>query len=235
MSTESGTRPSTSGSAIRLSFAQSTANRTRSATSSGQRRRRLAIGMNPYSAGNGASPWSAMTVSLPSCSRARFAASSDPRASPSGFSCVVRTKRSCSRVAFATAAKSLTVVWGELIDQLCHSDPTFDRGIVLEGQLRGSFHAELTRKLGLQQRMGGLESVDRLCPLSFGTEDGHVDACVPEVGGRFHSGDRDEADPGVLELPDRLREDLANRLVDTAHPIGHRDIQALDAHRRTVM
>ena len=34
---ESGTRPSTSGSAIRLSFAQSSASRTRSATSSGQR------------------------------------------------------------------------------------------------------------------------------------------------------------------------------------------------------
>src|SRR6266516_41956 len=207
---ESGTRPRTSGSAIRLSFAQSTARRTRSATSSGQRRCRSPSGMNPYSPGSGASPCSTMTVSLPNCSRASLAASSEPRASPSGFSCVVRTKRSCSRIASATAVRSLAVVWGELIDQLCHADPTFDRRIVLEGQLRGPFHAQLAGKLGLQQRMGGLEAVDRLSPLSLGAEDGHVDPCVPEVGRGFHSRDRDEADPGVLYLPDRFGQALAN-------------------------
>src|SRR6476646_8706321 len=116
--------------------------------------------MNEYSTGSGASPCRTMTVSLPSCSRARIAASSEPSASPSGFSCVVRTKRSCSRIAFATAARSLAVVWGELIDQLCHADPTFDRRIVLEGQWGSAFHAQFARELGLQQRMGGLEAID---------------------------------------------------------------------------
>src|SRR6266446_5701795 len=195
---ESGTRPSTSGSAIRLSLAQSTASSTRSATSSGQRRSSSPSGMNPYSPGSGASPCSTMTVSLPSCSSARLAARSEPRASPSGFSCVVRTKRSCSRIASATAVSSLAVVWGELIDQLCHADPTFDRRIVLEGQLGSPFHAQLAPELRLEQRMGGLEAVDRLRPLSFGAEDGHVDPCVPEVGRGFHSRDRDETDTGVL-------------------------------------
>src|SRR6266550_1086494 len=218
---ESGTRPSTSGSAIRLSFAQSTARRTRSATSSGQRRWSSPSGMNPYSAGSGASPCSTITVSLPSCSSARFAASSEPRASPSGFSCVVRTNRSCSRIASATAVRSLAVVWGELIDQLCHADPTFDRRIVLERKLGSPFHAQLARQLGLQQRMGGLDTVDRLRPLSFGAEDGHVDPCVPEVGRGFDSRNRDEADAGVLQLPDRFGQDLANGLVDAAHPISH--------------
>src|SRR6478735_9548992 len=98
-----------------------------------------------------------MTVSLPSCSRARFAASSDPRAAPSGFSCVVRTKRSCSRIAFATAAKSLAVVWGEFIDQLCHADPAFDRRIVFELQLGSSFHEQLPREHGLQDRVRRLQ------------------------------------------------------------------------------
>src|SRR5712691_9380237 len=108
--------------------------------------------MNAYSPGSGASPCSTITVSLLNCSRARFAASSEPRASPSGFSCVVRTNRSCSRIAPATAVRSLAVVWGELIDQLCHADPTFDRRIVLEGQLWSSFHAQLAPQLGLEQR-----------------------------------------------------------------------------------
>src|ERR1700675_1946976 len=204
---ESGTRPRTSGSAIRLSFAQSTARRTRSATSSGQRRCRSPSGMNPYSPGSGASPCSTMTVSLPNCSRARFAASSEPRASPSGFSCVVRTNRSCSRIASATAVRSLAVVWGELIDQLCHADPTFDRRLVLERQLRSSFQAQLASKLRLQQRTGRLKAGERLRTLSLGTEDRQVDPCMPEIGRGLYSGDRDEADPGVLQLPDRFGQD----------------------------
>src|SRR5713226_1562129 len=218
---ESGTRPSTSGSAIRLSFAQSTATRTRSATSSGQRRCRSASGMNPYSPGSGASPCSTMTVSLPNCFRASVAASREPRASPSGFSCVVRTKRSCSRIASATAVNSLAVVWGELIDQLCHADPAFDRRIVLERQLRSPFHAQLARQLGLQERAGCLEADERLRPLSLGAENGQVDPCMPEICRRFYPSDRDEADAGVLQLPDRLGQHLANRLVDAAHPIRH--------------
>src|SRR6266487_466628 len=220
---ESGTRPSTSGSAIRLSFAQSTARRTRSATSSGQRRWRSPSGMNPYSLGSGASPCSTMTVSLPNCSSARFAASSEPRASPSGFSCVVRTKRSCSRIASATAVSSLAVVWGELIDQLCHADPTFDRRIVLEGQLRSPFHTQLAPELRLEQRTRRLQAGERLRTLAFGAEDRQVDTRVPEIWRGLHPGDRHEADAGIFQLPDPLREDLANRLVDAAHPICHRE------------
>src|SRR6266576_6967174 len=136
--------------------------------------------MNPYSPGSGASLCSAMTVSLPSCTSARFAASSEPRASPSGFSCVVRTKRSFSRIASATAVRSLAVVWGELIDQLCHADPTFDRRIVLERQLRGSFQAQLAPKLRLEQRTCRLQAGECLRTLSLGTQDGQIDPCMSE-------------------------------------------------------
>jgi hypothetical protein len=58
--------------------------------------------------------------------------------------------------------------------------------------------------------MRGLKPFDRLCPLSFGAEDRHVDPCVAEIGRRFHSRDRDEADPGIFELPDRFGQDLTN-------------------------
>ncbi len=46
--------------------------------------------MKPYSAGSGTAPARYMTASFPSWSNASFAASSEPSASPSGFSCVVR-------------------------------------------------------------------------------------------------------------------------------------------------
>src|SRR4026209_2238560 len=87
-----------------------------------------------------------MTVSLPSWSRASLVASSDPSASPSGFSWVTSRKRSCERTASATACRSLVVcVWGELIDQLGHPDAALDRRIVFEGQLGSPLHSQLAR------------------------------------------------------------------------------------------
>src|SRR5215204_5881260 len=214
MSIESGTRPRTSGSPIRLSFAQSSATRTRSETSSGQRRCRSSSGMNAYSCGSGESPWRTMTLSLPSWSNASFAASSDPSASPSGFSCVVRTKRSWARIASTTAATSLAVVWCELINQLGHANPALDRRIVLEGQLRSPLHAEFAGKASLQDRVGGLQTRHGRDSLSFGPENRHEDPGVPQVARRLHAGDGDEADAWILQLPGRLREDLPDGLVD---------------------
>src|SRR5207244_7597543 len=113
-------------------------------------------GMNEYSRGRGESPARYITVSLPSWRSASVVASSEPRASPSGFSCVTTRKRSCARSASATASRSL-VVWGELIDQLCHAHAALDRRIVLEGQLRGPLHSKLACKSSLQQAMCGGE------------------------------------------------------------------------------
>src|SRR5437868_3585651 len=189
---------------MRLSFAQSTATKTRSEMSSGHRRRRSASGMNAYSPGSGASPYSTMMESLPSWSKASFAASRDPSASPSGFSCVVRRKRSCPRIASATALRSLAVVWGELIDQLGHADPPLHRRIVLELQLGGSLHSELSRNLRLKHGMCRLETGERLRALPLGAEHRHVDPRVPQIGRGLDAGDGDESDPRVLELAHRL-------------------------------
>src|SRR5919199_4269254 len=139
-----------------------------------------------------------MYVSFPSVSSASFVASSDPSASPSGFSCVVSRKRSPSRNAAAAAARSsLVVVWGDLIDQLRHAGGALDRRIVLEGQLRSPLHSELARESSLEVRMRGLQAGERPRALLLRTEHGDEDACVAKVGRRLHGRHRDEADAWI--------------------------------------
>src|SRR6187551_1540759 len=157
----------------RVSCAQSTATRILSPASSGTSRKRPCAprSRNEYSAGNGAPPASTMTVSLPSSTSARCIASSDPSASPSGFSCEVTRNRSPARSASATAARSV-VVWligrlcrhvGDLgtgvqvVDQLRHPDAVLDRLIVFEQQLRRSAQVQLAVHARLQDPGGALE------------------------------------------------------------------------------
>src|SRR5246127_3650393 len=81
------------------------------------------------------------------------AARSDPRASPSGFSCVTTRKRPCRRRASAIAFRSVVwviVVRRELVDQAGHAHAALDGGIVLEGQLWGSLQPELACEPRLQ-------------------------------------------------------------------------------------
>src|SRR5437763_336051 len=110
MSRTSGAAERTDSSPIRSSLAQSTARSTRSAASSGGSRTRSSSGMNAYSCGSGVWPGRYMTASLPSCRTARVRASSEPRASPSGFSCVTTRKRSCRWRASAIAVRSVVCV-----------------------------------------------------------------------------------------------------------------------------
>src|ERR671933_2028779 len=98
-----------------------------------------------------------MIASLPMAASASLSAGSDPSASPSGFSCVTSRKRSCARIASATAPTSL-VVWGELIDQLRHADPALDGRIVFEGELRRPLHPQLAADPRLQDAVGGCEA-----------------------------------------------------------------------------
>src|ERR671937_2075825 len=176
--------------------------------------------MKAYSPGSGASLRSTMTTSLSSCSRASFVANSDPRASPSGFSWVVRRKRSCERRTSTTVARSL--VSGELIDELCHADPTLDRRIVLEGQLRGPLQPELPRDPRLQHAVRRREPGQALLALALRAEDADKDTRVAEVRRSLDSGDGDEDDPGGLQLADAFREHRPERFVDAAHAVTHR-------------
>src|SRR2546421_5942428 len=132
-----------------------------------------------------------MTLSLPSWSNTSFAERSEPSASPSGFSCVVKVKRSCPRIAAATAARSLAVVWGELIDQLRHPDPPLNRRIVFERELGSPLHAELARDSRLQNRVCSLQAGQRALAPPLGAEDRNEDSRVPQIGGGLDAGDSD--------------------------------------------
>src|SRR6188472_1149930 len=112
-----------------------------------------------------------MTLSLPSWSSASLVASSDPSASPSGFSWVTSRKRSFERSASATACRSLVVcVSGELIDQLGHTDPALDRRIVFEGQLGSPLHSQLARYPRLQDAVRRRKPGERLRALGLRPE-----------------------------------------------------------------
>src|SRR5919204_2742147 len=222
MSITSGASESGSGSGpMRVSFAQSSAIRTRSRQSSGRRRRSSASGMKAYSRGSGASPYRYIPASLPSRSSASFIARMDPRASPSGFSWVTRRNRSWSRIAFATPSRSV-VVWGELIDQLRHPNPPLDGGIVFEGELRRPLHSELAGDARLEHAVGRGEAGEAVFPRFLGAEDADEHASVTEVRRRLDRGHGDEPDARILQLADGLREHLANGLVHAAHSVSHR-------------
>ena len=115
----------------------------------------------------GGAVWPAryMTLSLPSSSSASFAPRIEPSASPSGFSCVTRRKRSWARIASATAARSLVGVGfivgrlgSEVVDQLRHAHSSLDRRIVFERQLRGPLQLQLAPDRRLEDAVRRRES-----------------------------------------------------------------------------
>src|SRR5438132_1732713 len=210
---------------IRSAFAQSTATSTRSSMSPGSSRRTPSSCRKAYSRGSGPPPDRYISTSLPSWRSATVVASSEPSASPSGFSWVTTRNRSCARRASTTECRSVIcgiVVGGELIDQLCHANATLDRRIVLERQLWSPLHSELAGKPALKQPMSSLEPGERRTLLARVAEHADVDRRHAEVGARHDSGDRDEADPRVLQLGQRLRHDLPDGLVHSTHPVTHR-------------
>src|SRR5579862_5641459 len=210
---------------IRSAFAQSTATTVRSAMSAGTSRRSSSSCMNAYSRGTGVEPDRNITTSLPSCRSASVIASKEPSASPSGFSWVTTRRRSLSRSAATTACRSLDVcvILGcELIDQAAHPHTVLDRRIVLERQLRSSLQSQLAGEPPLQDAVGGVEAAECRRPFLLGAEHADEDRRRAKVRRGIDAGHRHEADPGVLQLGQRLREHLPNRLIDASHALGHR-------------
>src|SRR3954447_11753947 len=208
----------------RLSFAASTATTARSPGPGAVPRKMPANSMNWYSFGIGTSPKRYISASLPSSRSASVMASSEPRASPSGFSWVVTMNRSRSRIAAATwpsSAASLVFVWVELIDEPGEAHPPLHRRIVLEGQLWSSLQMELAVHATLQHSVGGLQALERGVPLALGAENAHVDSRLAEVRAGVHPRHGDEADAGILERADPLGKHLAERLVHAPHATAH--------------
>src|SRR5206468_4595510 len=128
----------------------------------------------------------------------------------------------------AVVSVSVGVVWGELIDQLCHAHAALDRGIVLEGELRGPLQPELTRQPGLEHAVGRLQPGEARLALARGAEDADEDPSLAEIGRGLDAGHRDEPDPWVLEVGQGLGEHLTHRLVHSAHASRHaRNLSAL--------
>src|SRR5216117_463090 len=121
-------------------------------------------------------------------------------------------KRSCERIASATAVTSL-VVWGELINQLRHADPALDGRIVFERELRCPLQPQLACQPALQDAVRRLQAGQALLLPLLGAEDTDEDARVPEIRRGLDTRDSDEADPRVLELADRFGEHLANSFI----------------------
>ena len=82
--------------------------------------------------------------------------------------------------------------------------------------------------------MRGHEPGHARAPLLLAAEHAHVDRRLPQVLRRLDAGDGHEPDPRVLQLQQGLGENLAERLVDSAHPLGHTSTVAGDASRRCV-
>src|SRR5581483_9939540 len=189
--------------------------------------------MNPYSCGTSSAPGRNMTLSLPSCWSANWAPRIDPSASPSGFSCVTSRKRSCERIASATAAALPSLVaWCELIDQPRHANSPFYRRIVFERQLWGSLQPELAADPALEHAVRGRQPGERLRALALVAEHADVDARLPQVGRGVDPRDRDEPDPRVLELGKRVGEHALDRFVDAAHAVTHRALPPRVPHAR---
>src|SRR5579862_265682 len=216
---------------IRRSLAQSTATTARSSSSAGSSRCRSSSARNRYSAGSGASPARYMTTSLPSERSPTVNPESEPRASPSGFSCVTTTKRSCRRRASAAASMSLSVVVTsvllgklacELIDQRRHANTALDRFIVFERQLRCPLQRKLAVDPRLQDGVGRLQSRERRPALPFAAQNGYVDRRLAQIRRDADAGHRDETDARILEPADAFGHDRSNRLVDAPHSVGHK-------------
>src|SRR5918992_1394 len=139
------------------------------------------------------SPARNIVLSLPSCSSARCVAASEPRASPSGFSCVVTRKRSRARIASATAWRSAWVVVccvirgvsvvgrRELVDQLRHTHTLLDRRIVFEREQRSPLEMKLTGHARLQHAVRRRQRRQAPLALALAAEHADVDARVAQV------------------------------------------------------
>src|SRR6266508_926359 len=82
-----------------------------------------------------------------------------------------RRTRSWPRIASPT--RSCSVIGGELIDELRHPDPAFDRGIVFEGELRSPLEPQLSGQMSLEHSVSRGEPGE--CPLALALGAEHAD------------------------------------------------------------
>ena len=111
--------------------------------------------------------------------------SSDPSASPSGFSCVASSSLSAWRSSSTTWSSSVATLTGRsagLLEQLAMRMPGVDRLVVDELEHRCALHPQLVAHLGLQESVRGTETIECLFPLVLVAE--HADVTLARCAGR---------------------------------------------------
>ena len=217
---------------IRSMLPQSRNTIARSSTSSGGAPTRRSKVQLRYSQGSGNSSGEMyISESLPSCSRMRCIASSEPSASPSGFSCVVSRNRSAWRSAATTWSCSVATVTRRAAPR-CASRARIDSSYE-KTERRGALHAQLPGDRLLHEPVRGAQAGQRLLLLLGAAEHAHEHASVAKVGACVYGGHRHESYARVVEaLRDSAREDLPDRLVHPAHAVrGHSNPRAAGLRR----
>ena len=129
---------------MRSMLPQSRKTIVRSATSSGGAPTRPSKWSPRYSHGSGNSSGDMyIRESLPSCVRMPCIASSEPSASPSGFSCVVRRSLSADRSSPTTWSCSVVTLMLVVVQQLCDPHPSVYRLVEDELKRGGALHPQL--------------------------------------------------------------------------------------------
>ena len=245
--TTSGALCSTSGSGpSRLSFAQSSASRTRAAASSGSdaaqvverhprvlaRQRRLAGEVHDRVLAERVER-ELRREQRPERIAVRVLVRRDEEA-------VVRADRLGDGVEISRcvgAARS----GGELIDQLAiMRTPSSTVRIVFEGELRSPLHPQLVAQPRLEHAVGRREPRERLLALALVAEHADEDARCAQVGRRLDPGHGHEPDPRVLQLADRLRERLriasfTRRMRQSSVPRSARSYRLTSARHELVL
>src|SRR4051794_32038096 len=167
-----------------------------------------------------------ITLSLPRAVRTLCMPTSEPSASPSGFSCVTRAKRCAPRISSRTCSREeappFSLIGAHLPQDLLDARGALGGVVVDELQRRRALHPQLSAHPRLQDAVGGLQPRQRRLALLVRSEHADEHPRMAQVGTRLYVGDGHESDAGVLEvLKNCVAQHLAHRLVDATHARAH--------------
>src|SRR5512140_1916749 len=151
-------------------------------------------------------------ATFPIFRRARASASSDPIASPSGFSWQAMRKRSFSRRTRQIAERSplirILLSLGNIAEDRVDPGAAVERVVVVELQFGGVPQTEEMAELPPQETGGPTERLRHGRTLLRWNEGGVVHVGDPKVGSDGNIGDGDRRQPGVVHLPQQEEGEL---------------------------
>src|SRR5579884_84691 len=125
-----------------------------------------------------------ITLSLPSVVRISCIATSDPSASPSGFSWVTTTSLGAPRSSSSTSSRLARSPFSAMIlprfvaKELGDPHPAVHRFVVLKGQRRRVLERQLRGQHALQEPVRGAQAREALGALLLVSENAHIYLCV---------------------------------------------------------